>query len=64
MARRGPRDRCPRTGKAKFTTWDDAAGAAHRVDGDDAWPYTCQHCGKFHITGNETGPDGQKRKKK
>ncbi len=51
MARRGPRDRCPRTGKAKFTTWDGAAGAAHRVDGDDARPYNCPFCGKYHITG-------------
>lgn len=58
MPRRGPRERCPRTGKAKFTSWDTAAGRAHKLDGDDAHAYYCAWCGGYHVTGNEKRKQG------
>lgn len=58
MPRRGARIRCRKSGKAKFTNWNNAAAAAHRVDGDDSRAYWCEHCGGYHITGNEKRKQG------
>lgn len=51
MPRHGPRDRCRRTGKTKFTSYDRAKGAAVRLDGDNIRVYNCPHCGRYHFTG-------------